>query len=463
MTAHALLSILLAAIALAEPVQYCRYGHQKGEVDFCMGVTTHLNHTTLAHDMYLRMTVTRDSNKGWTAIGTGPEMAGSLMFIVYGDPESGEGPLLSIRTATGHQQPRLLTPTDMGGADLLVLRADWMPVAHPQSHEVRPRRRGTYVAEVAVVCFACSRWPGSPITATTGSQPWIWAWNAAQDDMIYTFDTHLDMHAHHAGNGGWGNFYLDMSRSLSTDVMRPSLPPLRSGVRMLGASDSPIGAEGLVASIRARPLVNTHGILMGAAFLLLFPVGGAAIRSGLGKSFKYHWVIQLVASGFVWAGAVLGVIMSRGGSFATPHQVAGAVLALTLGAQGLLGWQHHVRFIKLRRRTWISHAHIWLGRAAMLGGWANMLSGLVLSGHGRTAMAVGGLMGLEAMVMLAWTWFVKMRVTRVADRDGNPAPSDRGAENGLYFSIGQSEDEEDAEGMAADQVREEKPRKSMSI
>ncbi|RYP09581.1 hypothetical protein DL765_008391 [Monosporascus sp. GIB2] len=118
----------LLAIAISVTVQYCRFGHPDGEIDFCMGIIMHRNSTTDSHDLYLSMTVTRSSVLGWTAIVTGGEMAGSLMFIVYADPsrEGARSPA-SARTADGHHQPRLVTPEDMGGADLRVLQADWMP------------------------------------------------------------------------------------------------------------------------------------------------------------------------------------------------------------------------------------------------------------------------------------------------------------------------------------------------
>jgi hypothetical protein len=39
--------------------------------------------------------------------------------------------------------------------------------------------------------------------------------------------------------------------------------------------------------------------------------------------------------------------------------------------QALLGYYHHVLFVKLRRRTFISYAHIVLGWIILSGGWLN--------------------------------------------------------------------------------------------
>ncbi|KZM25932.1 integral component of membrane [Ascochyta rabiei] len=316
-----LLILHIISLALAEPVQYCRFGHRSNAVDFCMGVTMHHNHTSGAHDMYMSFAVTRSSHLGWTAICTGPSMKGALMFIMYGDPGSGVDPILSIRTVDGHNQPREITPHDMGGSDIRVLQSMWMPAESRDSPTSHTHSDGTamYEARMAVVCYACTRWPGSPILASSSSQAWIWAWNDQQELPVYSFDANLQMHKHHAGNGGWGVFYMDLVRSVSDAVRRPSLPPLRLGISTLGTSDTPIGASGLLASLKANALVNAHGFFMGAAFMLLFPVGVVAIRSGSTKAFKYHWVIQVVAMCFVVVGVVTGLKIS-GNKITVPHQ-----------------------------------------------------------------------------------------------------------------------------------------------
>lgn len=50
-----------------------------------------------------------------------------------------------------------------------------------------------------------------------------------------------------------------------------------------------------------------------------------------------------------------------------------------LTAQLPLGWEHHQRFKRVGRRTWISHAHLWLGRAAVTLGIINGGLGLRLA------------------------------------------------------------------------------------
>src|ERR1700761_3613182 len=95
-----------AAPASAEPVQYCKlapHDRPNEEVNFCLGALMYQNASTDSHDMYLTFTFRRQEGHalGWTAVGPGTIMQGSIMFIVYGDPLSHESPIVSIRTTAG--------------------------------------------------------------------------------------------------------------------------------------------------------------------------------------------------------------------------------------------------------------------------------------------------------------------------------------------------------------------------
>jgi len=76
-------------------------------------------------------------------------------------------------------------------------------------------------------------------------------------------------------------------------------------------------------------LVSIHGFVLSSSFLAL-SLGLVAIRSGLAKSFKYHWMIQLVASAFILLGCGMGIILTfkHGGRFHTTHQWLGLLLGL---------------------------------------------------------------------------------------------------------------------------------------
>ena len=182
----------LASWVAGEPVQYCRFGHEDkpdATVDFCLGITTYYNASSESHDMYRCMRVTRSSVLGWTAVGTGSVMAGSLMFIIYGDPFSSEhaAPTVSLRTIDGHHQPKLVSQADMEGADLRLLQPDWVSVNSTETDDERldSKRDSVSVAKVAIMCYSCGKWHGAPISADAAAQPWIWAWNNFQEFDSY--------------------------------------------------------------------------------------------------------------------------------------------------------------------------------------------------------------------------------------------------------------------------------------
>ncbi|EQL38622.1 hypothetical protein BDFG_00190 [Blastomyces dermatitidis ATCC 26199] len=430
------LILFITTFTVSEPVQYCRFGHNEhgpSSVDFCMGVAMHYNRSSLHHDMYLTMEIPRTSALGWTAIGTGSSMRGSLMFIIYGIPSDQHGPIVSIRTVDGHTQPQLVSQNQMGGADLRVLQASWMQGS-----------RAMTTAKIALVCYSCEKWPGAPISAQASSQPWIWAWNDKQDIPVYSYDVHLDMHKHHAGNGGWGNFYVDMARSVSTAKTPPSLPPIRTGMPRLGTSDSPLSAGGMISSIRDNPISSIHGFVMFVAFFILFPLGTIAMRSGSSKAFKYHWFIQLVASLFAWSGIIIGLLMNH--HINTVHQWIGVSLGSYLFIQGLLGWQHHRVFVRIRRRHWASYSHIWLGRLTLILGWTNIITGMLLSGASVSwSASMACIIAINALVLSFWVWKASRRQLRAtADQTTSQAvwPEPK---QGDYFALGTIDEDDDTD------------------
>ncbi|KAL2842865.1 hypothetical protein BJX68DRAFT_159211 [Aspergillus pseudodeflectus] len=390
--------LLFACWTAAEPVQYCRFGHspQGATVDFCLGITTHHNATSNEYDMYLSIKVTRSSALGWTAVGTGSMMAGSLMFIIYGDPLSEQKlpPTVSIRTIDGHHQPHLLSSTDTGGADLRLLQAEWAPGTAGGDD--------VYIAKAAVVCYSCGKWPGTPMSANAKSQPWIWAWNDKQEFDAYSDDVHLKVHPYHATDDGWGRFYVDMARSIDKGASAPSPPVIRPGVAELGASEIPGGWSWMDS------LVHVHGWVMGAAFLLVFPVGVIAMRSGISKSFQYHWILQILASILLLIGVAIGLI--RAHKIDSLHHWIGVIVAICSLIQIVLGWRHHVLFVQIQRRQWASYGHIWLGRVFLLFGWTNVITGLLLTGRSFSWIAVAlGLIAADAAFLVSWIWVAARR------------------------------------------------------
>ncbi|KAL2845648.1 hypothetical protein BJY01DRAFT_180222 [Aspergillus pseudoustus] len=422
--------LLLACWTIAEPVQYCRFGHrtQDASVDFCLGLTTHYNATSNDHDLYLSVQVTRASALGWTAVGTGSMMAGSLMFIIYGDPfsDSKLPPTVSIRTIDGHRQPHVLSSADTGEADLRILQAEWVPGATGGDD--------ISVAKTAVVCYSCEKWPGMPISAKTRSQPWIWAWNNKQKFENYSEDVHLKVHSYHATDGGWGRFYVDMTRSIDQDSSVPSPPPIKPGVAELGASEIPGGWSWMDS------IVHVHGWVMAAAFLAVFPAGVIVMRSGSPKSFQLHWILQILASILLLVGVAIGLI--RAHKLDSFHHWIGIIVAICSLVQIVLGWRHHVLFVQIRRRQWASYGHIWLGRVSLLLGWTNIITGLLLTGRSFSWIAIAlGLVAADAAVLAGWIWVSAHRHKQRPQSEESPLYALQSMRDD-YFAVAADDDDE---------------------
>ena len=120
-------------------------------------------------------------------------------------------------------------------------------------------------------------------------------------------------------------------------------------------------------------LVSFHGYVTSWSFLAM-SFGLLAIRSGLTKSFKYHWMIQLAASTFILIGCGMGIVLSfkHGGHFIVTHKLLGLLLGLGVVVQSWLGWRHHVIFVKIGRRTAVSKYHVWIGRTIVVIGNLNV-------------------------------------------------------------------------------------------
>ncbi|KAI2638237.1 hypothetical protein GGS21DRAFT_510269 [Xylaria nigripes] len=137
---------------------------------------------------------------------------------------------------------------------------------------------------------------------------------------------------------------------------------------------------------------DAHGILAAGAFAFLFPLGSILMRVVPSThTWLLHATVQIAAYTVYIAAAGLGiklVTMIRGSTAnstliesasTNAHPIIGIVLLLILLPQPLLGIAHHKRFKNIARRTWVSHAHLWLGRLVIALGIVNGGLGLLLA------------------------------------------------------------------------------------
>jgi hypothetical protein len=204
----ALLAIFTTLVAGYRPVQFVKHTGQSGRADQAFSLVNYHNTTNGDYDLYIRMEMYRygSSNLGWAALGLGPGMTGALMFIMYGDPATGEL-TLSTRTVDGHHPPRPVaemkdfysgeSPTvEITNTRFEPYTGSWF------SKEMNSKPSHLGIAEFIVRNYPI--WKASPIDfdASSPAQQMIWSSNFEQDFQgDFTVGRNIDMHKFGLGFG----------------------------------------------------------------------------------------------------------------------------------------------------------------------------------------------------------------------------------------------------------------------
>ncbi|KAK8083790.1 hypothetical protein PG996_002571 [Apiospora saccharicola] len=325
----------------------------------------------------------------WVAIGTGSEMAGSDMLVVYQD---GHGNVtLSPRKGTGHDQPR--QDSDSATAKLSLQAGSGV-----SGNTMR----------VNLMCTNCS----NDLLGTDGGlSPWIAAWKGG--DPLNTADQNAGISQH----DGWVDWQFNIDDKDPFASLERS--PSRSSTTGVVPGDS-----GTTAEERLR---KGHGIILAGSFLVLYPLG--SILMPLVGNWIVHASFQIFTFVLMWIGFGLGYVLSQRNSegFTVSHTVLGTVVVCMMILQPVLGWLHHQHFVKHRARGAVSHAHIWFGRALMLLGIVNGGLGIQLSGEGAGVVAAYAVAAvLVCLVYSGAKWFLSRRKNgheKKKKRHGNPGES----------------------------------------
>ncbi|GAB7353967.1 hypothetical protein MBLNU459_g4564t1 [Dothideomycetes sp. NU459] len=151
-------------------------------------------------------------------------------------------------------------------------------------------------------------------------------------------------------------------------------------------------------------LAIVHGVLMGLAFAVFFPLGAIVLRA-----FSFHGLVWFHAGWQAFAYAValaafgIGVYMAVETQQLTApngHPIIGIIVIGVLFLQPLGGVLAHRLFQRRQRATLSGAAHRWLGRVFLLLGVINGGLGLQLSGNTRAGQIAYGV--LAAFFYLLW-------------------------------------------------------------
>ncbi|OAP56499.1 hypothetical protein AYL99_09678 [Fonsecaea erecta] len=351
----------LAAHAVAKQAQF----YEKSE-NYGVAISSTGNNGKVDAEEF-NLQISAPVSYGWAAVGTGNHMHDSLMFIIYPSGQ-GDGVTLSVRTTSGHD-----TPESVSGVNATVLSsevANGKMTATIQWHQSSSHKFNT-------------------VDVTDTKQPWIWAVGPSKQIRSNSIDADIDQHSH------YGVFFVDMTATQNAVATVPSISGMSS-----------ISAEGQPGYYHS--LVYTHAILLGVAFVIVFPVGVLGLRWKWLIAFKVHWMLQLFATVGAYLGLAVAIFLSITGveytAFNETHQILGISVVAALSFQVVMGYVHHVNYKKVGRRTVPSYFHIWLGRVLIYAGMVNAILGALLSDDTGIAVAVGIVsavlaLGLEFMAL----------------------------------------------------------------
>lgn len=353
----------------------------------------------------LYISISAPSNIQWVGLGTGTDMGGSTMILIYAD---GSGNItLSGRSARGEVQP-LLDSTTQAGLTLLAGSA----VAAD----------GSMVANIKCTSFTLQ---GSSMSASE----WIFA--SRQGSALNSKSTSATLQQH---NGQHAAFTADLTQaSIAQDanpfVASAANPSSSAGTGTAsGATPSSTGTSGgstsggstsggstsggatIIVSSAQKERENykkAHGIVMGITVVLLFPIGAMFMR--LVGSPWVHGALQLFSLAALIVGFGLGVKLAQltdklFESDGRTHTIFGTVLLALFLIQPVLGLFHHTAYKKHQTRTPVSHSHIWFGRIIMALAIINGGLGLKLAANttgGKIAYGVvAGVIALAYVVVV---------------------------------------------------------------
>ncbi|KAK4178656.1 hypothetical protein QBC36DRAFT_99559 [Triangularia setosa] len=296
----------------------------------------------------------------WVALGTGSQMAGSNIFVMYQD---GNGNLtISPRLGTAHSQPQWDQSSTAAQLTLLAGSgvADGMMTAN-------------------VACANCESWNGGDMSLQGTSVPWISAWRTGS---LASTNKGASISQH--GGSDHTGFNIDLT---TATINSDSNPFLASRNTVGGGSDgsgsgSPSGSNGITlarGNPNAATILAAHGIIGALVMAVLYPLG-SLLMPLLGRWYV-HGTWQVVTFCLMWAAFGLGVqsAKDRNMLFTQSHTILGTVVIALFGIQPALGYIHHRQYVQTQSRGPVSYVHIWFGRILMLLGIINGGLGLQLA------------------------------------------------------------------------------------
>ncbi|KAK3114566.1 hypothetical protein LTR53_006975 [Teratosphaeriaceae sp. CCFEE 6253] len=349
-------------------------------------------------DIYFQLSA--PTSYSWVSLGQGSSMSGSNIFIMYASAD-GSNVTVSPRLGVGNRQPRIDTT-----AQISVLEGSGV-------------QNGVMTANVR--CSNCDSWSGGSMDFSGSSSNWIHAYRSGSalnsDDVAENLVQHNDAAAftwnlEQARGGANINPFVSSATTSTASSSASSSAPASSGTSSSssqgGSGAAGVGTTGSGYSSRSQAqqnrILTAHAVCAGIAFVGLFPIGAILVRvASFGGLVWVHVGIQALALLLFIAAVGLGLDIAISGRYLDQaHPIIGLVLLALLLIQPVLGWMHHLLYKKHAGRTAWSHAHLTVGRVAVLLGIINGGLGLQLARASmREYIAYGVVAGVVGVAYLA--------------------------------------------------------------
>lgn len=359
----------------------------------------------------------------WVALGTGSQMRGSYMFIMYTD---GAGNVtVSPRLGTNHQMP--VEDTSSTAADITLLAGSGVDGSTMRAN---------------ILCTSCNSWNGGSMSLGDTSSSWIAAWKSGSSIGSTSRDASIQQHdstdswninlqqatvssdsnpfvttSGDSNSGSSGSGSGSGSDSSSGSSGSSGSGDGNSGSSSNSGSNSGSSSSGGVSQSTSNNqtprLIAAHGIIMAITFVIMYPIG-SILMPLLGK-WAIHAAWHIVSFIMMWVGFALGVVVSQRTfiNFTASHTILGTVVTALMVVQPVLGFVHHRQYLKTQSRGAISHAHIWYGRILMLLGVINGGLGLQLASAAQSLIiayaVVAAIIGVAYIAVKLFDFFRKRR------------------------------------------------------
>jgi uncharacterized membrane protein YgcG len=279
-------------------------------------------------DMYFQ--IVAPSTYTWVAMGTGRQMQGSNIFLMYQD---GQGNVtLSPRIGPFHQMPMLDTSSTAAQLTVLAgsgLSADGKTItANFRCSNCKSWTGGGSISLTDSSCDFVGSWKQGPSLATTDKTAMIF-----QHDDTSVFQLDLtkavisDDSNPYSGGGGSGGSNSSSGGSGNSGSGSSSGGSGNGGSSGSGSGSSSGGVVVIESGTTQPMLIVAHGFIMAITILVLYPLG--SLLMPLFGKWYIHSTWQLFAYCLMWTGFGLGItcakqlgIVSFPPSFLTPNSRA---------------------------------------------------------------------------------------------------------------------------------------------